>query len=301
MERSKLEIQIGEAMRSASAGLINFLNALRLGSDAQALVADCFTFTLRTGLILTYTNADVSILLNGSTYLANSVLVDGLKLKCSVGLDVDQQQVTLSARESDTVGGIPFLQAVRNGLLDGAEIQRERAFLTEWNSAPIGSAILFKGRVGTIDRVGRTGAQITVNSDLVLLDMDMPRNIYSPSCQHILFDSGCSLIKSAFGSSGVVESDLTSQTINWSGASSAYTQGTITFSAGVNTGATANVKTANSNSLTLATPLQSAPAIGDTFTVYQGCDHSQATCGPKFNNSANFRGFPYVPPPTYAI
>ena len=54
-------------------------------------------------------------------------------------------------------------------------------------------------------------------------------------------------------------------------------------------------------SLTLLYPLQSVPAAGDSFTVYFGCDHTPGTCQSKFNNLANFRGFPYVPPPQMAI
>ncbi len=51
----------------------------------------------------------------------------------------------------------------------------------------------------------------------------------------------------------------------------------------------------------LAYPRVNAPATGDAFTVYQGCDHTMATCKAKFNNLANFRGFPFVPPPTYSV
>jgi uncharacterized phage protein (TIGR02218 family) len=159
---------------------------------------------------------------------------------------------------------------------------------------------LFKGRVGIVDSVGRTSAQITVNSDLVLLDVDMPRNLYAPNCQHVLYDSGCGLIKSAHGASGVAGAASTPVRINWSGSNNTYAQGTITFSSGLNTGATANVKDADSGALYLSYPLPSAPAEGDAFTVYQGCDHTQATCKSKFNNAGNFRGFPYIPPPTYA-
>lgn len=288
-------------MRSATTALINFLNALRTSDDAQALVADCFTFKLRTGLVLTYANADVPIALNGYTYAANSILVDGLKFKCGIGLDVDQQQITISARQTDTIGGIPFLQTVQNGLLDGAEIQRDRAFLTSWNAAPVGSVILFKGRVGTVDHVGRTSAQITVNSDLVLLDVDMPRNLYAPNCQHVLYDSGCDLVKSAFGGSGTVGAGSTRTVINWGSASAAYAQGTITFSSGPNTGVSANIKSATSNALTLSHALLNAPSPGDAFIAYQGCDHTQATCQSKFSNLGNFRGFPYVPQPTYSV
>lgn len=287
-------------MKATSAPLIAALNALRSNRDARALVADCYTFTLRTGTILTFTNADVSIQLNGYSYLANSILVDGLKLKAEIGLHVDQQQITISARPTDTIGGVPFLQAVRNGILDGAEIRRERAFLTAWNAAPVGSVILFKGRVGAIDSIGRTSAQITVNSDLVLLDIDMPRNLYAPNCQHVLYDSGCTLVKNAHSAGGTAASGSTATIINWTGATSAYQQGTITFSSGANTGATATIKAASAGVLTLSVPLLSTPSVGDAFTAYKGCDHGILTCFNRFNNLGNFRGFPYVPPPTYA-
>jgi uncharacterized phage protein (TIGR02218 family) len=287
-------------MKSASPALVTYLNGLRAQSDAPVLIADCFTFTLLDGLILTYTNADVAIALNGYSYLANSILVDGLQYKCSIGCDVDQQKITIVATPADTVEGVPFLQALRNGVFDGCEIKRERVFLSAWTAAPIGSVILFKGRFGTIDQVGRTSAEITVNSDLVLLDVSMPRNLYSPACVHVLYDSGCGLVKNAFGASGTVGAGSTNVVINWSGSSSAYAQGAIAFSSGVNAGKTATVKQATSSALTLAYPLLNAPATGDAFTVYQGCDHTMATCQSKFNNLGNFRGFPFIPPPTFA-
>ncbi|ACK51966.1 conserved hypothetical protein [Methylocella silvestris BL2] len=288
-------------MRAASQELIAHLNGLRTRRDAQGIIADCYTFTLRTGLILNYTNADVPITLNSVVFAANSILVEGLRFKCEVGFNVDQQQITLSARQSDTIGGIPFPQAIRNGALDGAEIQRDRSFLTSWSEEPVGTVTLFKGRVGAIDSVGRTTAQIMVNSDLILLDIDMPRNLYAPNCQHVLYDSGCSLVRNAFGTNGAAEAGSTNLVINWSGASSVYAQGTLTFISGLNTGVSANVKRATSTALTVAYPLPNAPAPGDAFRVYRGCDHTRTTCASRFNNLANFRGFPYVPPPTTAL
>jgi uncharacterized phage protein (TIGR02218 family) len=90
--------------------------------------------------------------------------------------------------------------------------------------------------------------------------------------------------------------------INWTGASLNVQQGTITFTSGVNTGVTATVgSVAAEVSLTLLYPLESVPAPGDGFTVYYGCDHTPGTCQGKFGNLANFRGFPYVPPPQMAI
>jgi uncharacterized phage protein (TIGR02218 family) len=288
-------------VRAASPALTAFLNQLRVAPDAQALCADCYTLTLRDGTALAYTNADVPIALNGYVYLANSVLIDGLKFKCSVGLSVDQQQIVISARAIDTIGGVPFLAAVRNGALDGCEIRRERAFLSDWSAPPIGSVVLFKGRVSTVDKVGRSTAQITVASDLTLLDLNMPRNLYAPSCVHVLFDTGCGLIRNSYAAAGVVGAAAGNATIPWSGASAAYAQGTVLFTSGVNAGIGANIKSVDGGALTLSYPLLNAPAAGDGFMAYQGCDHTQATCQSKFSNLGNFRGFPYVPPPTYAM
>ncbi len=291
-------------MKSASSALIGYLNAARANPDVPLLMADCFTFALRSGLILSYTNVDVSFSYNGSTYLGNAILVDGLKYKAAIGLEVDQQQITVAARSTDTItGGAPFLQALRDGSFDGCEIERDRVFFSDRiGGTAIGSVTLFKGRLGVVDEIGRTSAKLTVNSDLVLLDIDMPRNVYQPTCLHTLYDSGCTLVKNAFGSNGTVGSGSTASVINWSGASLNFQQGSITFTSGVNAGATATVgSVVAGTSMNLLYPLESVPSSGDGFTVYYGCDHTPGTCKTKFNNLGNFRGFPYVPPPQMAI
>lgn len=288
-------------MRAAPTALVAYLAAQRTAKDAPLLMADCFTFTLRTGMVLTYTNADVPITMGGVTFAANSVLVDGLAFHCKAGLDVDQQKITLAARSTDTVAGVPFLVALARGVFDGCEVQRERAFLTSWTATPIGSVVLFKGRMATVDQIGRTSAQATVASDLVLLDLDMPRNFYQLTCVHTLYDSGCGLTKNAFGTHGVVESAPTTAIIPWSGALAVHTQGTILFTSGTNAGVAATIKSVVAGvSLSLNYPLYVIPAPGDAFTAYQGCDHRLTTCRAQFNNVPNFRGFPYIPPPTSA-
>jgi uncharacterized phage protein (TIGR02218 family) len=295
-------------MKPAPPALISYLNAARASPDAQLLMADAFLFTLQGGATLAYTNIDVTFTYAGITYLANSILVDGLKYKAAVGLEADQQQITIAARSTDTIsGGAPFLQALRDGSFDGCEIVRYRVFFSDrLGGTAVGAAMLFKGRLGNIDEIGRTSAKLTVNSDLVLLDIDMPRNMYQPTCLHTLYDSGCKLSKTStspsFSNSGTVGAGSTASIIYWSGANANFAQGTITFTSGVLSGVTATVgAVVNGSSLNLINPLQSVPAAGDGFTVFFGCDHTLATCQAKFNNLVNFRGFPYVPPPQMAI
>jgi uncharacterized phage protein (TIGR02218 family) len=292
------------AMKPASTALINYLNTARQSPDAQLLMADAFLFTLSNGSLLGYTNIDVTFSYGGQTYLANSILIDGLKYKAAVGLDVDQQQITIAARSTDTItGGAPFLQALREGAFDGCEIVRYRVFFSDrLGGTAVGAAILFKGRLGTVDEIGRTSAKLTVNSDLVLLNIDMPRNLYQPTCLHTLYDTGCTLTKASFGFAGTVGPGSTASIIYWTGANANYAQGTLTFTSGVLTGVSATVGSAvNGSALNMINPLEAAPAQGDTFTVYFGCDHTPATCQAKFGNLVNFRGFPYVPPPQTAI
>jgi uncharacterized phage protein (TIGR02218 family) len=284
-------------MKTAPAALVGYLNALRPTADAPLLTAECFTIWLTTGAVLTYTDLDISVALNGYTYLANSVLIAGLKYRSSCGVNVDSQQVALFARSTDTIGGVPFLQALQQGLLDGAEIQREMAFFSAWGTTPIGSVILFKGRVAQIDAIGRTSAQVTVASDLVLLDVDMPRNVYQANCQHVLYDGNCGVVAGTYSATGMVGAGSTSTQITWAGATAAYQQGTITFTSGANTGATATIKAAGVGWLLLAYPLPNAPGVGDRFSASYGCDRTMATCQSRFNNLGQFRGFPFVPPP----
>ena len=287
-------------MRPAPPALVAALAAARAARDAPLIMADCFTLTLRTGTVLTLTNADVPVTLGGTTFLANSILIDGLGFNCALGLDVDEQQVTLAARPTDTIGGVPALVAIHRGALDGCTVRRERAFLTSWTAPPLGSVVLFQGRVTSVDSVGRTSATVTVASDLVLLDIDMPRNLYQPTCVHALYDAGCGLQRSAWGKPGTVAAGSGAAQIVWAGADPKFAQGTLAFTSGVLAGQTVGIKTVSAGALALAYPLSALPAVGDGFTAYPGCDRTQATCAAKFNNTANFRGFPFVPPPAAA-
>jgi uncharacterized phage protein (TIGR02218 family) len=289
-------------MKTASAALINLLNAARTLPDAPIAFADCFTFTLSTGLALTYTNTDQPVVYNGFTFAANGPMVQGLKYKSSVGLEVDKQQVTIAARPTDVLNGSPFLSALRDGAMDGAIVQRDRVFMSALGQLPVGGVTLFHGRVSTVDIVGRTSAILTIASDLVVLDYDMPWNVYSPTCLHTLYDAGCGVVRGTYAANGSVGSGSSASLILFAGALSSHAQGSIVFSSGVNANVRGTVKSVvPGTSLTLIYPLPSTPAIGDAFTVYAGCDHTRATCSSRFSNLMNFRGFPFVPAPQIAV
>lgn len=288
-------------MKATSSAVLAAIDAARAGPDAPLAMAECFAFTLATGAVLAWTNIDTAVTYNGTTYSATGPLVQGLKYKTSIGLEVDKQQIVIAARPTDLVGGAPLLNAIRQGAFDGAAVQRDRVFFTGLGAGVIGGVTLFHGRVATVDHVGRTQAQITVASDLVILDYDMPHNLYSSTCVHALYDSGCGVIRGTYSASGTVGAGSTAAQINTSVAAAGHAQGSIVFTSGANANLRATVKSVSPGaSLTLMYPLPAPPAAGDAFNVAFGCDHTRGTCQGKFNNLANFRGFPFVPAPQLA-
>jgi uncharacterized phage protein (TIGR02218 family) len=291
-------------MKPAPTALVDYFNTVRGSADAQLVMADAFLFALPNGTTLAYTNSEITFTYGGQTYIGNGPLISGLKYKAAIGLEADEQTITFAARTDQTFSaGEPLLQALREGAFDGAEVMRYRVFWSDVvGGTLIGGVLLFKGRFSEIRGLGRTQAQISVKSDLVLLDIDMPRNVYQATCLHTLYDSGCTLSASAFATNGTVGSGSTVLTINWTGASLNFQQGSIAFTSGANAGVSGTINSAVAGvSLTLIYPLQSAPSPGDAFTVHFGCDHTPGTCKAKFNNLANFRAFPYVPPPQMAF
>jgi hypothetical protein len=138
--------------------------------------AECFTLTLLGGTVLRYTNFDVPVWLNGNYFAANGVRIQGLKYKQTTGVDIDEQEIDLIYGSADNLLGVQWAQAIRNHVLDGCYVQRDRAFFdtsTKWLDPVIGATAaggvtLFRGRVADITAVGRTTAQINLKSDLAV-------------------------------------------------------------------------------------------------------------------------------------
>ena len=118
-----------------------------------------------------------------------------------------------------------------------------------------------------------------------------------------LFDNGCQLSKASFVNASSVLTGSTKRTLNCGlvQADGYFDLGTITFTSGDNIGITRTVHHYTVGHLYLAYSLPVLPAISDTFNAYAGCDKRLSTCTDKFNNKANFRGFPFMPVPEASI
>lgn len=285
---------------------------LALLATRQFATAYLFTFTLVDGTVLRYTDGDINITSGGNVFKAGGetgpFFNDGgnaIQFHWNLGLQVNTTTFDVLPGTGQ-VEGVGFLVAVKQGAFRGATCQIEQAFMATYGDTSVGTVICEVGLVAEID-AGRSVCTFNIKSHTVLLNQNFPKNLFQPGCGNSLYDGSCTLIKASFGVSGAAAVNSTISTINTSSLSNAtdyFTLGSIKFTSGANAGVERGIKTYTHGSpsiITLMSPFPVAPAAADAFTIYPGCDKTQATCSAKFNNLANFRGYPYVPQPETAI
>jgi hypothetical protein len=181
-------------MKYASPALMSVLGS------GQFHMADCYSFTLIDGTVARYTTADQDIVdqATGNVFSSKGPFFERSKVKFQVGVAVDELDITVTAGPDDLLDGAPFLSALRAGVLDGAEIALDRAFMANFGDTSAGLVTLFAGRVAEVDP-GRTQATIKANTHLELLNLQWPWRLFQPGCSRTLFDAGCTLVKASFG------------------------------------------------------------------------------------------------------
>lgn len=287
-------------------------------------IAEVYDITLATGQTYHFTGFDIplsgiSVITKAGTtgpfnYLTGFTIVRD-KITQKAGTEAGNMEVIFAPQGDNpggapTVAGYPIWQAARYGFLRGATLQLNKLFLNPAIGANTTAVGWFRGTVQDIE-VDRFLVHLTCDDFLAYLgNQQMPRLLWQTGCFHEVYDAGCTLLKSAFTVSGT----LTSVGDSAHFTASAMTQptgyfklGVLTFTSGVNSGVSGPINTstqATGVAFAMRFPFPKAPAVGDTFTVYPGCDKQQSTCsnsnaavGPPFNNLIHFPGEPYIPVP----
>ena len=291
-------------MKAISAPLLALMQ-----SSQQFTLADLYTFTLITGAVLRYTDFDYDLTFGANTWSSSGPPMTRGKTRLVLGLEVDTLDISIFARPTDLYSGVPLAQQAAFGLFDGAEVKLERAYITVTGGVPtvVGTIYMFSGEAADTS-VGRTEIKMRVNSDVAKLALQMPRNIYQPSCLHTLYDSDCTLVRASYANSLTAATGSTTSLVLCTStqATGYFERGYIQFTSGANAGVKRTVKGSslagtNSQTLSLFKPLPNVPAVGDAFTAYPGCDKTQTTCQYKFGNLPHFRAFPYIPSPETSL
>lgn len=283
--------------------LSRFLQASR-----EFFRVDLYEFTLVGGLVLRYTNGDADIRMNGKLFSAGGIdigpYVDTAgnrgRSHWGVGTTADTTMLDIVPKDA-TIGGVPFLTAVQQGVFDGALFRKYRVFMPTYGDTRRGPIIMFVGRVANAD-AGRSKATLTINSHLELLDQVFPRNVYQAGCVNNLGDTACGVNLAALAvactvtsaTAGIISANFTAvPTGRWN-------QGKVVFTSGVLEDMARTVKMATAGApgtIQLMFPFPSAPQAGDTFNIFPGCDKTFAGSNgcPKFANTARWRGEDKIP------
>jgi uncharacterized phage protein (TIGR02218 family) len=132
------------------------------------------------------------------------------------------------------------------------------------------------------------------------LSQQLQQNIgrtFNPECDEQLGGTRCGVNLSSYTDTftvGVLENqssfDISTTTTN-----DIFAYGKVTWTSGNNSGLSMEVKQNDTTKFDLQLPMPFPIQVGDTFTVYQGCDKRLSTCKTKFSNHINFQGFPFIP------
>jgi len=279
---------------------------ITLTSDHQTLLNtrqfqsfDLYDWTFQDGSHIRLCGNARTVIWNGTSYLGSGPILERGDLRISRGLDADEFKLNIRPREDSTLNGIGWYQACANGFFDGAQFVMYRGHAPLGSALITGAVIRFKGFVDTVDTDDTLIIEMNHKSFMMVLGRQWPPFVYQSGCCRTVYDTGCTLSRSAWQttSSCLAGSTQTVIQTSLSQAAGFFSGGEIRFTGGNNAGARRTVRLHASGALTLAYPLNFAPTAGDTFAIWPGCDGTYATCTGKFSNGTHFSGEPVIPVP----
>ena len=261
--------------------------------DGTTTLSCCWRILRADGVTLGFTDHDRVLTFDSTDFEPESGFAAS-EVRSGSDLSVDAQDaegVLTSDRITET--------DIIDGRWDAAEVELWRV---NW-ADPSQRVLLRRGAVGQIRR-GRMAFVAEVRSLAHVLGQTVGRTFQS-SCDAALGDTRCGidLENATYKGNGVITDLLRDRAFMATGLAGFtagwFTSGTVTWTSGANAGRITEVLTHDlagsiANLTLLEAPVR-AIAEGDSFIARAGCDKRMATCGAKFANVANFRGFPNIP------
>jgi len=256
-------------------------------------LAWCWRITRADGEVFGFTDHDLPLVFDGTTYQPDSGLVAS-EIRGGSELSVDAQDAegVLSSEaisEADIAGG----------LWDAAQVEVWRVNWADTSQR----ALLRLGATGEIRR-GRVAFVAEMRSLAHVLAQTVGRS-YQAACDAALGDARCGvdLDDPAYAAASEVEDVIRGRVFTAEDlegfASGWFAFGTLDWTSGANAGRRAEVLRHELDAGVVTLQLLEEPVLavasGDTFTIRAGCDKRIETCGAKFANAVNFRGFPHIP------
>lgn len=192
----------------------------------------------------------------------------------------------------------PVNEYIANTPIEPVVLKVTRVFIHD----PTAYKVIFFGEVLGVSNLeaGDQGViQANLESGTIYFRNKIPRVVFQAFCNHVLYKASeplrpnCDLNKELFKTTAIV-------TISGNALNSAtfgtkpdgyFTGGHVETSYGDFRYITDHV----GSNLTLNVAFDARISDGATLFAFPGCDKAPPTCRDKFNNFANFQGFPYIP------
>ena len=258
----------------------------------------------RNGEIYLYTGHDTDLTCGGNKY--RHIAIQHGDIEESRGTETATMELTINYNPSDTISpdyDITWFKAFKNGLFDRAYISLDRLYSPipwQYDMPDISTDYVLKSRFyGRMDvqEVKIDQATIQVKSPTDMLSRELPRNLIKPSCMNHFGDFMCQLNPENYRIEVVAQGGSTKNSIVVGGnyISSAYDNGMIYCTSGLNAGQRSSIKSYSGNTIVVYKPFYENVSAGDKFYVLGGCDKTMRMCRDVYGNLVHFRGFPYLP------
>ncbi len=262
--------------------------AAALAADATTL-CHCWRLTRRDGTTLGFTDHDGDLAFAGATFRAASGL-DAAQAESAAGFAVAGGEV--HGAFDDAALADADLEA---GVYDGASVE---IWLVDWSD--VSRRVLMD--IASIGEVRRTEFSFVaeLRSLAHRFDEEQGRQ-FQRNCSADLGDARCMVdLSSPLYSTGAtiaaVEPDgAFVVALDAAFASGFFTDGALSSPSGERHPVKLHDKAAAGDRVVLWSAPASALATGARVTLRAGCDKSPDACARKFDNIANFRGFPHMP------
>lgn len=264
-----------------------------LGSGGSQLCR-LFTITRVDGTVYRFTDLDTDLVFSGDTYLSSaSMSITNISTGAQGGLTSTNARIVL-----DETGGITSIDIMR-GRLDGATL---KVSWVCWAHPSYGEIVILVGQLSVIEATNKGYGGFEVRGLLNRGDMRIGQ-FYTPECTADLGDARCTVDISTTIETGTIISTSTRTkmvaSITGTPDDGYFSFGVLTWLSGANMNQSIEVlsqlATGPNQQLVLALEMPDDVEAGDTFEIVAGCNKQRTTCRQKFNNIANFRGYPFVP------
>jgi uncharacterized phage protein (TIGR02218 family) len=252
----------------------------------------CWRLTLRNGEQLGFTDHDAELSFAGTVFECQAGFT-GSEIESSLGLSIDNLEAT---------------GALKSGKLDEARLRAgdfDHAAIAIWrvNWQDVTQRLLMRnGHLGEV-ATGAGGFTAEVRGLAHLFNQTNGR-IYQFGCDAGLGDNRCTvaITSPAYQGSAIVTS-VDGATLHVAGLNSFaddwFTLGAVLWTTGSNAGRQLPVRRHRLLSSSVRVELWQTPPFavspGEPVILRAGCDKQFQTCGSKFGNAINYRGFPHMP------